>query len=109
MYQDEVLLLASEVVMENMNQLALGIVYMVYITQSGISVNQMLLYPVQLFSLLATFFKVVNGREDEKRMSVSALRSPEIKDYGGTGVVEMKMVTTSNTLTVNAPRTNDAI
>ena len=82
LYQDELMLLFCDVLLENMNQLALGIVYMVSITQRGLSLSQMLLYPVQVLKLLFTFYTIVKGRkikatsETDSVKSTSASRCP---------------------------------
>jgi hypothetical protein len=60
-YEDVVGSLFYDVILENMNQLALGIVYITSITQKGLDGFQLALYPVIVLQITKSFFLIVRG------------------------------------------------
>jgi hypothetical protein len=82
-YQDEMRSLFYDVILENMNQLALGIVYITYITQKGIEWWQLALYPVTAIKILLTCLTIVRGL---------CKKSDPVVVSDGSGVVEMGKV-----------------
>jgi hypothetical protein len=82
-YQDEMRSLFYDVILENMNQLALGVVYITYITKQGIEWNQLALYPITAVKILYTCFNISKELCKKNKHVVSSSE--------GGGGVEMEM------------------